>query len=107
VWNLKDNKVIDKAVVSFSVANSESYALFGDWNASQVVGAEKGLHTLKTFNYMPDFVMANKNWALEGQDLLYGDLPLKNILQKSFPAIVDTGSSTLGVPPKLFENLKI
>ena len=38
VWNLKDNKVIDKAVISFSVANQESYALFGDWNVSQVVG---------------------------------------------------------------------
>ena len=34
VWSLKDAKVIDKAVLSFSVANNQSYALFGDWNAS-------------------------------------------------------------------------
>lgn len=34
IWSLKDNKVIDKAVISFSVASNESYALFGDWNSS-------------------------------------------------------------------------
>jgi len=66
VWSLKDNKVIDKAVISFSVASNESYALFGDYNVSQVVGEAKGLHSLKTFAYLPDFVGANKNWALEG-----------------------------------------
>lgn len=106
VWSLKDNGVIDKAVISFSVAKDSSYAMFGDWNTSQVVGNETGLFVLKTFNYMPEFVSANKNWALEGQDLLYGEKSLKNILEKSFPAIIDTGSSTLGVPPKLFDALK-
>ena len=55
---------------------------------------------------MPDFVMANKNWAVEGQDLFYGLVPLKDVTEPSFPAIIDTGSSTLGVPPKLFESLK-
>ena len=106
VWALKDGKVIDKAVVSFSVSNGGSYALFGDWNSSQVVGNETGLHALKTFNYMPEFVSANKNWALEGQDLRYGDQSLKVATDPSFPAIVDTGSSTLGVPPKMFDALK-
>lgn len=66
VWSLKDNKVIDKAVISFSVASNESYALFGDYNVTQVVGGAKGLHSLKTFAYLPDFIGANKNWALEG-----------------------------------------
>ena len=55
---------------------------------------------------MPDFVSANKNWALEGQNLLYDGQGLKNAAEKSFPAIIDTGSSTLGVPPVLFDALK-
>jgi len=66
VWALKDSGVINKACVTFSVTNNESFALFGDYNTSQVVGGDKGLVSLKTFGYMPDFVMANKNWAVEG-----------------------------------------
>ena len=54
---------------------------------------------------MPDFVSANKNWALEGQNLLYGGEQLQQGGQ-SFPAIIDTGSSTLGVPAALFDALK-
>ena len=61
---------------------------------------------MKTFGYMPEYVTANKNWALEGQGLLYGTKELNGVLDQSFPAIVDTGSSVLGVPPKLFEALK-
>ena len=107
VWALKDSGVISKACVTFSVTNNESYALFGDYNTSQVVDGDKGLVSLKTFGYMPDFVMANKNWAVEGQDLFYGDFPLKDPSLASFPAIIDTGSSTLGVPPNLFDSLKL
>lgn len=106
VWQLKDKGIIDKAMISFSVAKNESYALFGDYNITQVVGGEKGLHTLKTYSYLPDYVGANKNWALEGQNLLYGNKELKGVLEGSFPAIIDTGSSTLGVPPKMYDNLK-
>ena len=106
VWSLKDNKIIDKAVISFSVASNESYALFGDYNVSQVIGGASGLHALKTFAYLPDFVGANKNWALEGQNLMYGNVELKSVLEGSFPAIIDTGSSTLGVPAKMYDLLK-
>ena len=106
VWSLKDNKVIDQAVVTFSTAENGSYALFGSYNTSEVVGGANGLYSLKTYNYMPDFVSANKNWALEGQNLLYDGQSLKNAGEKSFPAIIDTGSSTLGVPPVLFDALK-
>ena len=72
VWSLKDNKIIDKAMISFSVAPGDSFAQFGNYNASQVVGEAKGLHSMKTYAYLPDFVGANKNWALEGQNLMYG-----------------------------------
>jgi hypothetical protein len=34
VQSLKNAGVIDKAVVSFSIAPGQSYALFGDWNVS-------------------------------------------------------------------------
>lgn len=101
--SLKDSGVISKACVSFSVAPNNSYALFGDWNSSQVIGE---LHSLKTYSYLPDFVGAAKNWALEGQNLLYGDQYVNGINEKSFPAIIDTGSSTLGVPAKIFDGLK-
>lgn len=61
---------------------------------------------MKTYAYLPDFTGSQKNWALEGQDLLYGDKNLNKKGDKSFPAIIDTGSSTLGVPGSLFEKLK-
>lgn len=94
-------------MISFSISANESFAQFGEYNASYVVGNESGLYSLKTYNYLPDFVGANKNWALEGQSLLYGKAPLKNGgSEKSFPAIIDTGSSTLGVPAKMYAELK-
>ena len=64
-------------MISFSISATESFAQFGEYNASYVVGNESGLYSLKTYNYLPDFIGANKNWALEGQSLLYGKTPLK------------------------------
>jgi hypothetical protein len=40
IWSLKDNNVIDKAVVAFSTAPNGSYAQFGTYNLSEVVGGE-------------------------------------------------------------------
>lgn len=42
---------------------------------------------------------------MEGQGIKYGDqdFPLK---EKNFPAIIDTGSSTIGVPDKAFTFIK-
>lgn len=45
-----------------------------------MVGGEKGLHGIKTYAYLPEYVGAQKNWALEGQNLMYGDKELKHIL---------------------------
>ena len=50
--------MIQKAMISFSVNGNDSYALFGDYNASQVVNGEKGLYDLKTFAYLPEFAAA-------------------------------------------------
>jgi len=107
VQSLKQSGVIDKAVVTFSVNSNGSYALFGDYNASLVVGGDSGLHGLKTYAYLPEYVGAQNNWALEGQSMFYGEKELKSIIDNSsFPAIIDTGSSTLAVPGKFFEALK-
>jgi len=42
LWSLKDNGIIDHAIVSFSVTSKEMgetpYALFGGYNSSQIVG---------------------------------------------------------------------
>jgi hypothetical protein len=107
VQSLKQSGVIEKAVVTFSVNSNGSYALFGDYNHSLVVDGEKGLHGLKTYAYLPEYVGAQNNWALEGQSMFYGEKELKSIIDNSsFPAIIDTGSSTLAVPTKFFEALK-
>ena len=55
---------------------------------------------MKTYAYLPDYISAQKNWALESQNMFYGDSELKGILDKPIPAIIDTGSSTLAVPAK-------
>jgi len=67
-------------------------------NATQVVDMDQGLHTFKTYGYMPEFAAQKKNWALEGLNVLYGEKELKDLKDlKSFPAIIDTGSSTIGL----------
>lgn len=39
--------------------------------------------------------------------MFYGEKELKSIIDNSsFPAIIDTGSSTLAIPGKFFEELK-
>jgi len=64
LWSLKDNGIIDHAMVSFSVTSKEMnetpYALFGGFNSSQIVGGAQGLKTFKNF---PNWL---GTWALEG-----------------------------------------
>jgi len=47
VWQLKNKGIIDKAMVSFSVAgpnmDDQSYAIFGGLNENQIVGGANGL----------------------------------------------------------------
>jgi len=53
LWSLKDNGIIDRAMVSFSITSKEMgegpYALFGGYNSSQIVGGGEGLKTFKNF----------------------------------------------------------
>ena len=64
LWSLKDNGIIDRAMVSFSITSNEMgetpYALFGGYNSSQIVNGAEGLKTFKNFeNWLG-------TWALEG-----------------------------------------
>ena len=86
-------------MVSFNIASKdqddEPYALFGGVNSTQIVGGVEGL---KSFNNFPNFL---GTWALEGQQVHYGGKPLEDT-SGSFPAIIDTGTSQMQVPPKVF-----
>lgn len=74
LWSLKHNKIIDHAIVSFSVTKStwadKSYALFGGYNSTQIVGGASGL---KTFKNYPNWL---GTWALRGEGIFYNDVTL-------------------------------
>lgn len=57
VWNLKNSGLIDRAIVSFSIAgpnmDDQSYATFGGMNPEQIVGGTAGLHKMSTTAYRP------------------------------------------------------
>jgi hypothetical protein len=105
LWSLKDNGIIDRAMVSFSITSKDMgekpYALFGGYNSSQIVGGASGLKTFKNFqNWLG-------TWALEGQGMYYGAKPMQQPGQDtSYPAIIDTGSSQLSIPPDVFEKIR-
>lgn len=53
LWSLKNNGLIDHAIVSFSITSKDMiekpYALFGGYNSSQIVGGAEGLKTFKNY----------------------------------------------------------
>jgi len=106
LWSLKDNGIIDRAMVSFSITSKEMgetpYALFGGYNSSQIVGGAEGLKTFRNFeNWLG-------TWALEGQGMYYGEKPMQKPGEDtSYPAIIDTGSSQLSIPPDVFEKIRL
>ena len=111
VWNLKNSGLIDRAVVSFSVAgptmDDQSYATFGGMNPEQIVGGTAGLHKMSTTAYRPYWSQSVKQWALEGKEMRYGyELAAAPGGEKSYTAIIDTGSSNIGVPEEMFKSLK-
>jgi hypothetical protein len=64
VWSLKNQKLIDQAIVSFSISGPESsdtsYAIFGGLNADQIVGGVGGLKKIQTMAYRPDWMHSVK-----------------------------------------------
>lgn len=103
LWALKDSGMISKAVVAFSLASldmkDQPYATFGGINAAQIVGGKEGLSTFKSFdNFLG-------TWALEGNGIKYAG-KLLDLTDISFPAIIDTGTSQMSLPPRIFGPLQ-
>ena len=88
--------MIENAFVSFSIATSDmddqSYAIFGDYNPDQIVGGNQGLIEF------PNFDNELETWAIAGQGLYYNDQLLQRE-ESDMPAIIDTGSTLLSLPP--------
>lgn len=105
LWSLKNSGIVDNAMVSFSVTSKDMadapYALFGGYNSTQIVGGAAGLKTFKNFqNWLG-------TWALEGQGMYYGSKAMQTPgADMSYPAVIDTGSSQLSIPPDVFEHLR-
>ena len=86
--------------------DDQPYALFGGYNSSQIIGGEKGLQTFK--NNAGNYKSNMRNWALDIKDFGYNSKTLKNSENenKRYPAIIDTGSSFVAVPPSEYNKLQ-
>jgi hypothetical protein len=64
VWQLKNKGLIDRAIVSFSVAgpnmDDQSYAIFGGIDEGQISGGIGGLKKMQTMAYRPDWTESVK-----------------------------------------------
>jgi len=58
---------------------------------------------METMSYRPFWTQSSKQWTLEGQTFFYGDKEAPKM--EKFPAVIDTGSMNLGVPPGAFKFL--
>mmetsp|Transcript_2621 Transcript_2621/g.4055 ORF Transcript_2621/g.4055 Transcript_2621/m.4055 type:complete len:200 (+) Transcript_2621:558-1157(+) len=109
IWSLYKNGIISKPVLSFSMAssdmNDQPYALFGGYNSSQIIGGEAGLQTFK--NNPGNYKSNIRSWAMDTKDILYNGKSLQYSEQtKTYPAVIDTGSSFLAVPPEEYNGLQ-
>ena len=111
IMQLKNSGIIDRALMSFSFAgpggDEQSYAIFGGLNEDQIVGGKSGIKKMATMDYKNG--SENNNWALKGESIFYGDEEIIMLNKKKdakFPAIIDTGSSALGVPTEFFRFIK-
>lgn len=86
--------------------DDQPYAMFGGYNSSQIVGGEAGL---QTFHNNPGNYKSNmRSWALDIEDFVYDGKTLKSSDEESkrMPAVIDTGSSFVAVPPSEYKALQ-
>jgi hypothetical protein len=76
----------------------KSYALFGGYNSTQIVGGAQGLKTFKNHENILG------TWCLKGEGMWYGKRPLFSV-PDNYPAIIDTGSSQISIPPQVYAKL--
>lgn len=93
-------KLVSKAAFSLSLSDSNMFAIIGGIDENQIVGGIKGL---KPFRNNPDIFSHIKAWALSGKGLYLGTAPVG--AKGTFPAVIDTGSTFIAVPPPLFQAL--
>jgi hypothetical protein len=77
------------------------FAIIGGIDENQIVGGIKGL---KPFRNNPDIFSHIKAWALSGKGVFMG--PTQVGEKGTFPAVIDTGSTFIAVPPALFAALQ-
>lgn len=92
--------LISKASFSLSLADSNSFAVFGGVDSDQIKGGTTGL---RPFRNNPDIFSHIKAWALMGKGVYFGAKQLGQA--GTFPAVIDTGSTLIAVPPPLFKQL--
>jgi len=115
------NGVIDHGIISFSNAfghrshtgnatrdtigysDRRSYAIFGGINATQIVGGEEGLVSMKLargkMNHM-------NMWAAKARGFAYGKTVIYSPeLDKPYLGTIDSGTTLIIIPTMIFENL--
>lgn len=69
------------------------------------MNGQAGIESFKT--NPGNYKSAIRSWALDNKDFMYDGQSLKPAEAKSvYPAVIDTGSSFLAVPPEQFQGLK-
>lgn len=92
---LKEQKIINETIASFSLQeeNQRSYISFGERNASQFKG---GLYSYK--------LVSQEWWSIDVERFLYNyDMPNFEGSTDIAQAVVDTGTSLLGIPPEHYQ----
>ena len=88
---MKKSGVVSKSMLALSINQislpQKPYAMFGTYNASQIVGGSAGLHTVKNMKNIL------RTWAMTGENAYYDSKPLFKKDHASIPAIIDSGTS--------------
>lgn len=93
--------LISRASFSLSLAPENSFAVFGGIDEEAIVGGQTGL---RPFRNNPDIFSHIKAWALTGKGLYYGYPQIGE--QGNYPAVIDTGTTLIAVPSRLFQDLQ-
>ena len=100
---MRQSGLIEEASIAFNIATNEmdddSYAIFGGYNPDQVVGGKEGLIEF------PNFHNKLETWAIGGEGAYYNKRPL-HVTDSKLPAVIDTGSTLMAMPPQVFAPLK-
>jgi hypothetical protein len=92
---MREQKVLNETIACFSLSdeNKRSYVTFGERNATQIKGGLKKLVSYKQIN--------DEWWTIDVERFLYDyEMPKFEGSTDIAQAVIDTGTSLLGVPPE-------